>query len=53
VTRRLRSTIRRVSEEHEALGRHLEASVRTGSFCVYRPEQATRWDVSYGDGPGA
>ena len=53
VTRRLRATIRRIGEEHDVLGRHLEASVRTGSFCVYRPEQPTRWDVSSGGAPAA
>jgi hypothetical protein len=46
VTRRLRATIRRIGEEHEALGRHLGASVRTGAFCSYRPEVPTRWSVS-------
>jgi predicted ATPase len=53
VTRRLRATIRRIGEEHEALGRHLEASIRTGAFCAYRPEVPTRWDVSSAGAPAS
>jgi hypothetical protein len=37
VQRRLRDVMRRVAEQHPALGAHLEASVRTGLFCVYAP----------------
>lgn len=43
VTQRIRSTIRRLDEVHPALGRHLRASVRTGTFCSYAPEVPTRW----------
>jgi hypothetical protein len=28
------------------LGRHLEGSVRTGTFCSYRPDRPVRWEVS-------
>lgn len=53
VTRRLRASIRRIGEEHEALGRHLEASIRTGAFCAYRPEVPTRWHVSFAVAPAS
>jgi hypothetical protein len=46
VTHRLRSTIRRIGREHPDLGRHLEASVRTGVYCSYRPERPTSWVTS-------
>jgi hypothetical protein len=45
VTHRLRSTIRRLADEHPALGRHLTASVSTGTYCAYRPEHPTTWQL--------
>lgn len=35
--RRLRDAIRRIEEQHAALGRHLSRSIRTGTFCSYTP----------------
>lgn len=35
--RRLREAIRRVGEESPEMGRHLERTVKTGSFCSYVP----------------
>ncbi len=37
VQRRLKDLIKRVAEQDEALGRHLELSLRTGLFCIYAP----------------
>jgi hypothetical protein len=37
VQRRLRDAIRRVGEHDPRLGRHLDRSVRTGTFCAYEP----------------
>ncbi|HVY40266.1 MAG TPA: hypothetical protein VHM31_20140, partial [Polyangia bacterium] len=37
VTRRIRELIRRVAEQSPDLGRHLEATVKTGTYCSYRP----------------
>jgi len=37
VQRRLRDAIRRVGEQNESLGRHLDLSVKTGLFCMYAP----------------
>lgn len=31
------------SREHPPLARHLERSIDTGLWCVYRPEQPVRW----------
>jgi hypothetical protein len=45
VTHRLRSTIRRLDDEHPALGRHLSASVSTGTYFAYRPEQPATWEL--------
>jgi tetratricopeptide (TPR) repeat protein len=45
VTWRIRSAIKRIAEAHPALGRHLEASIRTGAFCAYQPETTVRWTV--------
>lgn len=43
VTWRIRSAIRKIDEAHPPLARHLQASIRTGAFCVYQPETPTRW----------
>lgn len=45
VTHRLRGTLRRLSAAHHELGRHLTASIVTGTYCCYRPEQPTRWEI--------
>jgi TolB-like protein len=45
VTWRIRSAIRKIAQVHPELGRHLEVSVRTGTFCVYTPERPTVWAV--------
>ena len=43
VTARVRDAIRRISEAHPELGRHLRASVRTGTWCSYTPERRVDW----------
>jgi hypothetical protein len=43
VTYRIRHAIARVADEHPELGRHLQASVRTGTWCSYAPEHRVAW----------
>jgi tetratricopeptide (TPR) repeat protein len=38
VTKAIRAAQQRIAQEDAELGAHLEVSVRTGSFCVYRPD---------------
>lgn len=38
VTRAIRSALDRIQEHSRPLGRHLAATVRTGSFCSYQPD---------------
>ena len=45
VTQRIRSTIRRLGTAHPELGRHLSASITTGTYCVYRPEHPVDWQL--------
>ena len=45
VTRRIRDAIGRIERAHPTLGRHLQASIRTGVFCSYAPERDVRWTV--------
>lgn len=47
VTQRVRHAIRRLGRDHPLLGRHLEASVRTGVYYSYQPERPVTWDVSH------
>ncbi|HET9942707.1 MAG TPA: hypothetical protein VFR05_05165, partial [Terriglobia bacterium] len=43
VTWRIRSAIRKAVAVHPSLGRHLENSVRTGTYCTYAPEKTLEW----------
>jgi hypothetical protein len=45
VTSRIRDALGRIEREHPDLGRHLRASVRTGTFCSYAPELPVAWEV--------
>jgi hypothetical protein len=45
VTYRVRAALKRVTEQHPGLGRHLSHSIRTGTWCAYRPERDVRWVV--------
>jgi hypothetical protein len=47
VTRALRREIRRIADEDARLGRELETTVRTGTFCAYEPDprRPVAWDV--------
>lgn len=38
VTARIRDAIKRIDEVHPGLGSHLEATVQTGTWCAYRPQ---------------
>jgi len=44
VTNAIRYTLVRIQKVHPALGRHLQSAIRTGLFCVYRPEHPTAWE---------
>lgn len=43
VTWRIRNAIRKLASVHPRLGRHLDNSVRTGTFCAYEPETPVAW----------
>lgn len=43
VTWRIRHAVRKLGAANPALGRHLENSLRTGTFCAYEPEQPVAW----------
>jgi hypothetical protein len=45
VTARIRDAIRWIGAAHPELGRHLARACRTGTFCVYDPDQPVRWSV--------
>jgi tetratricopeptide (TPR) repeat protein len=38
VTRAIRASLERITEHNAPLGAHLEATVRTGTFCSYNPD---------------
>jgi len=42
VTKAIRDAARRIAAEDAALGEHFRRSVRTGTYCVYDPDPATR-----------
>ncbi|HSD10438.1 MAG TPA: hypothetical protein VLF14_05620, partial [Candidatus Binatia bacterium] len=43
VCNRIRDALTRISREHPALGRHLEAAIRLGTFCRYAPSVEINW----------
>ncbi len=45
VTNRLRHALDRIAAVDPSLGRHLDNGVRTGTYCVYRPEQPIAWII--------
>jgi hypothetical protein len=46
VTWRIRDAITHAEAAHPAFGHHLRRSVRTGTFCVYDPQEPTLWKLS-------
>ncbi len=45
VTMRVRDACRRIDAALPELGRHLQHSIRTGTWCSYRPETPTDWTL--------
>jgi hypothetical protein len=45
VSRRVRNAIARIERAHPRLGRHLQTSIRTGTFSSYEPERDVHWTV--------
>ncbi len=47
VTRALRYALARIAEHHRALAKHLEHTVRTGTYCSYDPDPRlhSRWET--------
>ena len=48
VTRAIRSAIAKVSEHHRTLAEELDAGVRTGGICCYRPSATDTFELSAG-----
>jgi hypothetical protein len=46
VSARIRDAVKAIAACHPALGDHLEASVRTGTFCSYVPAADVHWRVT-------
>ncbi|MFH5831935.1 hypothetical protein [Halalkalibaculum sp. DA384] len=45
VTWRIRSAISKIEQEHPSLGKHLSNSIKTGTFCIYKPETQVDWEI--------
>ncbi len=43
---RLRDAVKRIESVHPQMGAHLDRSISTGRFCVYRPAESTTWRTS-------
>jgi tetratricopeptide (TPR) repeat protein len=49
VTRAIRTALGRIAEQSESLGEHLDATIRTGTFCSYVPDPRApiTWRLSH------
>jgi hypothetical protein len=45
VTARIRDAIAHIERAHPALGAHLSGSIRTGTWCSYRPAVPVSWQI--------
>lgn len=45
VSTRIRRTIAAIAKAHPDLGRHLDRSIDTGSWCAYRPAERVDWQT--------
>lgn len=45
VTKTVKAALSHIRHADPELGRHLTLSIRTGYFCVYRPEQPVAWEL--------
>jgi len=45
VTMRVKTALKTIGEVHPGLARHLKASVSTGRFCSYQPEDPVTWSM--------
>nr|MBX2874754.1 hypothetical protein [Saprospiraceae bacterium] len=45
VTWRIRSAIKKISQVHPTLGKHLKNTIKTGLVCEYTPEKEMNWTV--------
>jgi hypothetical protein len=45
VTRAIRQAMTRIRQQHPSLGRHLDRTIRTGTYCSYlaEPREASGW----------
>jgi tetratricopeptide (TPR) repeat protein len=43
VTQRIKDALGRIARAHPEAGRHLQRSLRTGTFCVYEPDGPVSW----------
>jgi hypothetical protein len=50
VTRAIRTALKRVGDHDAGLGRELDSTVRTGTFCAYEPDprRPVAWHVDGG-----
>jgi len=46
VSARIRDAVKAIGSCHVELGAHLDASIRTGTFCCYAPATEVRWRVT-------
>jgi hypothetical protein len=46
VRARIRHAIGRLADQDPVLARHLDRSIRTGTFCSYAPDAPVRWRIS-------
>ncbi|MCZ7602679.1 MAG: tetratricopeptide repeat protein [Melioribacteraceae bacterium] len=45
VTLRIKSAIQKIENVHPSLAKHFQNNIKTGTFCVYSPENSVQWEL--------
>lgn len=45
VTLRIKSAIHKIENVHPSLAKHFQNNIKTGTFCIYSPENYTQWEL--------
>jgi TolB-like protein/Tfp pilus assembly protein PilF len=45
VTLRIKSAVQKIETVHPSLAKHFQNNIRTGTYCIYSPENPVKWEL--------